>query len=117
MSAHTPGPWSLDPPRGGGSFDVRASSSITVPYGDGSIPAIAKVWDYALGLKQGVRGSIAEGSVEANARLIAAAPDLLAACADMLAAASGDPKSCGHDYVCACPFNAARGAIAKAVGK
>lgn len=55
-----------------------------------------------------------EAEAEANARLIAAAPDLLAALEDLLAQGAGLPKSCGHLPVCVCPENAARAAIAKA---
>ena len=53
----------------------------------------------------------------ANARLIAAAPELLQALRDMVAAASGQPKSCGHEFDCVCPFEAARAAIRKAEGE
>lgn len=51
-----------------------------------------------------------------DAKLIAAAPDLLAALVDVMAQLSGAQKSCGHEGYCICPGDAARAAIAKARG-
>lgn len=54
---------------------------------------------------------------DANGNLIAAAPELLAALKDLLAEASGGKKSCGHEFECICPFNAAKEALRKAEGR
>lgn len=53
----------------------------------------------------------------ANARLIAAAPELLDALQDFMSASSGNTQSCGHDFECICRFDKAKAAIAKALGK
>lgn len=53
---------------------------------------------------------------EANARLIAAAPELLAALKNIDNAHCGKPLMCGHDYDCTCVMEMARNAIKKAEG-
>lgn len=71
MSAkHTPGPWSTCNKRS--LIEIYAPDEHTVIYADGSRPSIASVWP------NGDTGIA--GDQEANANLIAAAPDLLAAC-------------------------------------
>lgn len=50
-------------------------------------------------------------------RLNKAAPAMLKALEDMLAQAYGLPKSCGHEFFCACPGNSARAAVALAKGE
>ena len=82
---HTPGPWNQHP---------RVKEDPPKIYGDGCIVAIVDTSapDYE--------------EREANASLIAAAPDLLAACADMLAAQDklsepgyvDDPDTLAHLY-------------------
>lgn len=52
-----------------------------------------------------------------DARLIAAAPDMLAALKDLMAQLSGMEKSCGHSFYCRCPTESAAAAIAKAEGE
>lgn len=71
MSAHTPGPWEVAEPDRNGQAIVRAAEY-----------EVATCWHHCL-------GSI-EKEMEANARLIAAAPELLVAlkeCRDAVAAA------------------------------
>ncbi len=53
---------------------------------------------------------------DANARLVAAAPELYSALLDIQAAHSGQPKSCGCDYECIHTGDNARAALAKARG-
>lgn len=84
---YTPGPW------------VQMGTSIGVTKGE-----IASLWDI-------------DGRVLYNARLIAAAPELLEALSDLLASISGGEKSCGHAFTCICPGDKARAAIAKALGE
>lgn len=54
---------------------------------------------------------------QANANIIAAAPELLVALQDFMSASSGNTQSCGHDFECICRFDKAKAAIAKALGK
>lgn len=100
---HTPGPWEWDcglvPPDGPGRYaDI---------YKDGGDLIIAQFNDL-----------IPEG--KANARLIAAAPDLLEAC-EALCAAFGDPLTRralgGHNEAQMIAILDARAAIAKAEGR
>ncbi|HDU3908900.1 TPA: hypothetical protein RRJ41_001173 [Klebsiella pneumoniae] len=50
--------------------------------------------------------------------LIAAAPELLEALQLLMAEQTGGKKSCGHNgFTCMCPYDKARAAIAKALGK
>jgi hypothetical protein len=70
MSGHTPGPWNIDAPYICGNGTTRYSEGYTVAVvttGYDSGKAVAQMHGHA-------------GVYEANARLIAAAPDLLAAC-------------------------------------
>lgn len=54
----------------------------------------------------------------ANAKLIAAAPDLLEALQLAFADMSGGMKSCGHNgYTCTCSYEKAKAAISKALGE
>src|ERR1043166_1656060 len=72
-SAHTPGPWKAGPQ---GLFVVAPRNRICTLYGN--------------------RDSINEAEQEANARLIAAAPELLEACklASVYLSESGDESDC-----------------------
>lgn len=99
---HTPGPWITFQPRGDGSVPVRT---------DGLGLTICYVHD----------GAICDAI--ANARLIAAAPDLLAALKDLLEAYSKpDERLCCDGRDCGCMGSTvhqqaehyARAAIAKA---
>ncbi len=59
-----------------------------------------------------------KGEAEANAQLTIAAPDLLEALQLLMAEQTGGNKSCGHNgFTCTCPYDKARAAIAKALGK
>lgn len=53
------------------------------------------------------------GDQQANAQLIAAAPELLQVVKDLLAEMCGSGKSCGHDFCCVCASQKARSIIAK----
>ena len=94
MSAHTPGPWSVEI-----DHQTEAPEFIRA-YHEGEMFDIATLSDET-------------EDIGANARLIAAAPDLLAALDDLLFYLEGYD----HDYPEAAPkFDRARAAIAKAVG-
>lgn len=54
------------------------------------------------------------GRKKANAKLIAAAPDLLEALDDLINSISGMDKICGHDFTCSCSIDRANKAIKKA---
>ena len=92
MSTHTPGPWSLG--RLSGERVVMAD-------GESGLIRVADCRD---------PDEHAEGTERANARLIAAAPDLLAALAALREAAA-------KNVVSIYELNAADAAIAKAVSK
>ena len=81
---HTPGPWHVEPSPDRVHFDIRADG-VHVPHGS--------------------------GKGEANARLIAAAPDLLAALEDVVASAQAN---CSGSLANA--ITAGQEAIAKAKG-
>jgi hypothetical protein len=104
MSAHTPAPWAVDGTLHSGDLDVISA--------DGRIAMIddsrATGWN--------------EPTIKANARLIAAAPDLLEAIIALLnvesAALHGARSSVANNGLdVAYHFNKARAAIAKATGE
>ena len=97
---HTPGPWSLSP-----SFD-RVERR--VQHGDN--PPL--VWGIASGINSAHPDYLPRAEQIANARLIAAAPDLLAALIEMLEA-SERPV---HERWLSNVRSHARAAIAKATG-
>lgn len=80
---HTPGPWNVEHIPG---IDMGATAEITAPCEDGGTPfdgrsiIVAQVWK----TNDETRWSDDE-TAQANARLMAAAPDLLAACNAALA--------------------------------
>lgn len=57
-------------------------------------------------------------AMDADATLIAAAPELLEALQLLMAEQTGGNKSCGHNgFICMCSYNKARAAISKALGE
>jgi hypothetical protein len=80
MSAHTPGPWSI-----GMSCDMTPAVCVPVPPGEGSSFVVAHI-------NRMPRMGIVQGCAEANARLIAAAPELLAALRAILDECSPDKR-------------------------
>lgn len=70
-AAHTPGPWSIGAPANGVS---RIYASGRHPDGSGATLIICDLW----------RSALPDRDAEANARLIAAAPDLLFACRELV---------------------------------
>lgn len=97
MSAkHTPGPWFATQDNGP-SWTIRLDKRATVASISGA--------------------SLHIGNTEANARLIAAAPDLLAFAAEYVAEIEEQAVASGDDVSCFSPlYNVARAAIAKAEG-
>lgn len=97
MSAHTPGPWEVHPE------ENRRAFAENLVVADGVAVAIA--------LNNEERGA-GWTKCEANARLIAAAPDLLESLRALVEVASECiPETAGHE------LEQARAAIAKAEGK
>jgi hypothetical protein len=93
---HTPGPWFLDPER---PFVVQAPDATDYPW---------KVADVASDCGSGDQPI-------ANARLVAAAPDLLEALQEIIAGADPD---CGEPVCPDCtPWRRARTAISRALGE
>ena len=116
-AAHTAGPWSLTTvPTSAGSCHKIGPFPARRP---GGAPTFACV--YADGIRIGIDDGLPRAiELAANARLIAAAPDLLAACKSMI---EWDDREKDHavDFsarmlLCEAAFNAARAAIAKATG-
>ena len=99
---HTPGPWSLSP-----SFD-RVERR--VQHGDN--PPL--VWGIASGINSAHPDYLPRAEQIANARLIAAAPELLDALSDLLDRIERSPTLLPH--ISADTRNAARAAIARATG-
>lgn len=92
MRGHTPAPWT------------------TRPIGDGRVAIDGQHWvEFATVVVEVEEMAYREG--EANARLIAAAPDLLASCKALLEAAPS------RDIIGADVFDNARSAIIKATGE
>lgn len=102
MSAHTPGPWKKSERLNGPWWHISSGHSIDGQECGSGRQAIACVHG------ESKRGAKAYAEMfEANARLIAAAPELLEALQVMLDAAQ-------HDITTECDI--ARAAIAKAIG-
>jgi hypothetical protein len=103
MSGHTPGPWTIDRDRRNQKWWIDA------PNGDPTLKSLS--WK-GLAIVYGQDNFPKEGSIvgEANARLIAAAPDLLEACKKLM----GLAKRQGWVHV---SINYAEAAIAKAENK
>ena len=101
MSKHTPGPWAVrEHWSDDGAFEVYPTRGGAPSYGQWS--ALAEVPEY---------GKEDSPEAEANAHLIAAAPDLLEALQEIVNAADGD----GWNQLDA-GLKKARAAIAKATG-
>lgn len=98
MSTHTPGPWAVSIDDTGGNFSGWPSVQ-AAPERDVSVV-------HRAGFKQEFWGDLSQRECLANARLIAAAPDLLAALKAVVSVA--DRKTT--------EFDQARAAIAKAEG-
>lgn len=92
MSAHTPGPWML----------AMHPGMPFIHANDNTESGIAEIFDSDF---------IDSDTKEANARLIAAAPDLLAALEQALAESGCDGDLCMHQW-----HDAARAATARARG-
>ena len=105
MSKHTPGPWEVT--RFGAIKSASPNTQVEYARGIGQ-PQIALVF---------VDDSRPEGERDANARVIAAAPDLLASLKEMLDKGEGC-AACGFGAPgCGCRYERARAAIAKAEGE
>ena len=127
MSAHTPGPWSVELEEGLFPAVRLVPSNMLgeLAYSDGSWSEAAAASVGRMTVSHGLDAAdlargIAANRLEtciANAHLIAAAPDLLAALKDCVAHMSGGEKSCGHQFECACVGRNAVAAIAKAEGR
>lgn len=108
MSKHTTGPWVFDPENTGQTYDVGYGIySYPDPQGWAG-PTVAQI-----PLRSCGRVPVSEEEAKANARLIAAAPDLLAALKALI-------ETDRHDLTDKRPCDscsAARAAIAKAEGK
>ncbi|HBR3463185.1 hypothetical protein AAHV08_09115 [Klebsiella pneumoniae] len=90
---YTPGPWFVD-----GHCDVVTE--------DGTVVS----WT--------AEGIFETDEINANSQLMAAAPEMLEALQLLMAEQTGGNKSCGHNgFTCMCPYDKARTAIAKALGK
>lgn len=89
----TPGPWFVD-----GDCDVVTE--------DGTVVS----WT--------AEGIFETDEINANSQLMAAAPEMLEALQLLMAEQTGGNKSCSHNgFTCMCPYDKARDAIAKALGK
>ena len=93
---HTPGPWHFEQSKLGG-HNIRDRSN--------NVPAIARTYE--------------QGQAEANACLIATAPELLACCKSVLTRLEAEAKDIGGEnpvFVCGAMRDNLRAAIAKATG-
>ena len=124
MTKHTPGPWKVSQP----------SYWINAPHCCERGPmhvADARGWGHLTGKGHGAHGMEAKEAIaiqEANAKLIAAAPDLLAACQAMAEWDAAENQLPPYDSdngasfdqcmaLCRDAFDKARAAIAKATGE
>ena len=110
MSAHTPGPWAIATR---GAIEIATLHGV---YRRPSEDGLGQGWVYVVADKGRDWRAMEDGEQEANARLIAAAPDLLAA-VTMIRDADDD---CRHDGLPTIPGPARAvidAAIAKAEGR
>jgi hypothetical protein len=103
MSAHTPGPWFAHD-----THEAKACRYISTRSDRDNCGDVAVLY------RSHPADSVANERDEANARLIAAAPDLGEALLLYFQAACGGTKSCGHEYDCICPGDKALAALKKA---
>jgi hypothetical protein len=101
MSTHTPGPWIVKWGSKGYARAVDAPGDADI---QGAVGRIVR-WN-GLGMPASETG-------KANARLVAAAPDMLAALKRLIVIYKND----GHARPCDCPACAGKAAIAKAEGR
>jgi hypothetical protein len=97
---HTPGPWDVNEPDAKGGVWVDAQDGLTVARVGGGVSPVAEAI--------------------ANARLIAAAPELLAALGKALESIEGQAellRHCGASYGIGATLAQARAAIARATGQ
>ncbi len=87
MSEHTPGPWNLASPKEGGCLDQKEDRLICTTINN-HLYHIAETFQY-----RNTEFNTPDGVSLANARLIAAAPDLLAACKELLENYERDVKA------------------------
>ena len=113
-SEATPTPWEASPPDGSYHDVIRIYSTANdrVP-----VAVCPQMDSPVMAMFKGETNDTTQAA--ANSALIVRAvnahDDLVEALRDMLAAATGGRKSCGHDdYLCACPGDKARAALAKA---
>ena len=115
MSAHTPGPWTLE------TVPTSIGSCHKIgPFPSGRLASGTYACVYADGIRIGVDDNIPMAvELLANARLIAAAPDLLAALQQLVAATWGLAPATSADgcYTDDPKERDARAAIAKATGE
>lgn len=97
MSQHTPGPWEVDRVKHQGEPELVILSVVSKAGAN-----IANLWSF-------------DPSDYANARLVAASPDLLAACNAFLAVMDGEDEPSNEDVERA--LIATREAVAKAEGR
>lgn len=113
VAKHTPGPWTADrmliPPR---AKDRRCGFVVNGPDDNGDPPFAIRICD--LRVPRGIDG-FAEG--QANASLIAAAPDLLEACRQLIAMFDGEDECTEILDALGGPSSPIRAAIAKAEGR
>jgi hypothetical protein len=108
MSKHTPGPWHFVPENTG----LMPDHGYGILYGEPDYWGWEKNLYVSVGCSNNVLRELGEGAAEANARLIAAAPDLLAALERMVTDYGDVPDSSDADGQSV--IAAARAAIAKA---
>ena len=101
---HTPGPWSAS---SDDKLNPERAYGITVPWNDGDERGTVVIAE--------ITHADSAERAKADARLIAAAPDLLAACRAALACPEMNWQE--MDDVSRAAVNAARAAIAKAEGR
>lgn len=99
--SHTPGPWVLN------GWDVVKSGCVEVKDGLHTFPALAAIHNGD--------GKLCMEEINANARLIAAAPELLMACRMLVALEDGDAHEADTSWKQARKIM--RSAIAKAEGR
>lgn len=106
MNKHTAGPWQIEPVAATLSTN---QSDFLITHSDGELRShIARLFDSSL--------CDEHGTTSANARLIAAAPDLLAALEDLVGYAAAEIGIPPNEAVGGA-FKQARAAIAKAKGQ